>query len=190
MQVTGANPVLHEIVGEVFGHLLRQSRHQDTIATVHSGTNFTHKVVNLAMRRLDDNLRIHQTCRTNDLFDDAVSSFGLVRTGRGGQVDSLADPLGELVEFERTVVHRAGQSETMFYQCPLAAHVPFIHAANLWDGHVGLINDEHKVFWKVVKQTVRGRPGSASVDVPRIVFNASAGTDLLHHLDIVGSTHT
>ena len=90
------------------------------------------------------------------MFNDAVSSFGLVRTGRGGQVYSLADPLGELVELERTVVHRAGQSETMFYQCPLAAHVPLIHPANLRDGHVGFINDEHKIFRKVVKQTVRG----------------------------------
>ena len=85
------------------------------------------------------------------MFDDAVSSFGLIGTGRGGQVDSLADALGELVELERTVVHRARQSETMFHQCPLAAHVPLIHPANLWDGHVGLINDKHKIFRKIVE---------------------------------------
>ena len=182
--------MFHEVVGEILGHLLGQGRHQDTITAIHSGANLGHEVVDLAASGLDNDLRVDQSRRADDLLDDAIGPLGLVGSGRGRQVDGLADPLGELVEFERAVVHRAGQSEAMLHEGALTAHVALVHASDLRDGDMGLVDDEHEVLGEVVEQTVRGRAGSASVNVTRIVLDTGTGADLLHHLDVVGGAHS
>ena len=52
-----------------------------------------------------------------------------------------------------------------------------------------LVDDEQEVIGEVVEQRMRGRAGSAPVDVARVVFDARAGADFLEHLKVKGGTH-
>ena len=102
----------------------------------------------------------------------------------------MADALGKLVPLEGAVVHRGGQAESVVDKGALTRHVAFEHRADLWDSHVGLVDDEQEVVREVVQQRVRRGAGTAPVNVARIVFHARARPDFLEHLQVEGRAHT
>ena len=121
--------------------------------------------------------------------DVALDLVELVVAGGGREVDGLADPVEELLPPQRPVVHRARQPEAVVDQVALAGHVALVHAADLRDRDVGLVDDEHEVLREVVEQAVGRAPPAPAVDVHRVVLDAGAGADLPHHLDVVGRAH-
>ena len=147
------------------------------------------EVVDLPLGGLDDDERVDQARRANDLLDHAVGALKLVGAGRRGQVDGLADARRELVPLEGAVVHRGGQAEPIVDEGALTRHVALEHRADLRDGHVRLVDDEQEVVGEVVQQRVRRRAGSAPVDVTRVVFHARARPDFLEHLQVEGGAH-
>ena len=119
----------------------------------------------------------------------AVDLVELVVARGRGEVDGLPDPVEELLPAQRPVVHRAGQPEAVVDEVALAGHVAFVHAADLRDGDVRLVDDDEVVLREVVEQAVRRGAAGAAVHVHRVVLDAGAGADLAHHLDVVRRAH-
>ncbi len=112
------------------------------------------QIVDLALRRLDHDLRVDQTGRADDLLDHAVRDPHLVLAGRRGEVHGLADAVLELVPPQRPVVEGARQSEAMLDQRALAGRIALVHGADLRHGHVRLVDHDEEVVGKVVEQAV------------------------------------
>ena len=147
------------------------------------------QVVDLALRRLDDDLRVDEAGGADDLLDDAVGDAHLVAPGRGREVDLLADAALELVPPQRPVVERARQPEAVLDERALARRVALVHRADLRHRDVRLVDDDQEVVGEVVEQAVRRLARRAAVDVPRVVLDAVAEADLLHHLEVERGAH-
>ena len=78
----------------------------------------------------------------------------------------------------------------MLDQCRLSGPVTFVLAVQLRHGDVALIDHEKPILREVVEQGVRRLAVGASVDRARVVLDAVAVTDLLHHLEVVLGAHT
>ena len=137
------------------------------------------------LRGADDHLGIDQPRGPDDLLDDLLGDLPLVGTGRGGDEDDLIDLAVELLPAQGSVVPGGREAEAILDQGVLARHVAGIHAVELRDRLVRLIDDDQEVVREVVQQRVRRRAGPAAVQVPRVVLDAVAVADLAHHLDVV-----
>ena len=109
----------------------------------------------------------------------------LVGAGRCGDVDRLPGALLELGEVEGPVVERRGQPEAVLDEHLLAGPVAAVHGANLGQGHVGLVDEEHVVLGEVVHQRVGGAAGLSLGQVARVVLDAGAVARLAQHLHVV-----
>jgi hypothetical protein len=64
----------------------------------------------------------------------------------------------ELLELQRPVVQRRRQAEAVFHQRGLARPVAVVHAAELADQHVALVQEHQRVLGQVVDQRAADRP--------------------------------
>ena len=104
--------------------------------------DFGNQVVDLALCRLYDNLRIYKPGRADHLLDD-LSGFFLFKIPRcGTDKDRLVDMSIEFIEIQRPVVIRGGQPESIVDQRLLARPIPCIHRAHLWQRDMGLVHKE------------------------------------------------
>ena len=109
MQVPHPDTEFEEVVGEVFGHLLGQRRHQHAFIALGTVADLVDQIVDLPLRRLHHDLRIDQPGRADHLLDElSVGLAEFVRARRRGQIDRLPDTTDELVPGERAVVDRRG----------------------------------------------------------------------------------
>ncbi len=190
MKVPYPDPSLPEVVGQLFRHLFGEGGHQDAFVFFHPGTNLLEQVVDLSLGRLHHNLRVDEAGRTDDLLHHRVGDPHLVLAGRRRQVHLLAHTPEELLPLERAVVHRTGQAEAVLDEGALARSIPLVHRTDLRDGHVGLIDHHKEVLGEVVEEAVGRFAGRTAVDVTRVVLDAVAEPDLLHHLDVERGAHT
>ena len=119
----------------------------------------------------------------------AFALLDLVRARRRRHEHDLVDALDELLEAQRTVVHRGRQPEPVLDERLLARPVALVHPVQLRHGDVRLVDEDQEVLREVVEQRVGGLAGLASVDVPRVVLDARARADLAHHLEVVVRAH-
>ena len=83
MQIAYAHVKFREILGQVFGHPLRQRCYQYTLFAGGALSALTQQMIDLAFDGADVNLGIHQAGRANNLFDNFTARFRqLVWTGR------------------------------------------------------------------------------------------------------------
>jgi hypothetical protein len=104
--------------------------------------------------------------------------------GRGRDGDGLRAHGVPFLEAQRPVVHAGGQAEAVFGQRRLAAEVAAIHAADLRDGLVALIDEDEGVVGDVFEQGGRRLAGLAAGQVARIVLDAGAGAGGLQHFQV------
>ena len=167
MQVPDPDAEFQQVVGQVLGHLLGQRCDQHAFVLFGALADLPDQVVDLAMRRLHDHLRINQARRPNHLLDElAVGAADLVWPRCRGQIDRLPDPGREFLPGQRPVVQRTGQPEPVFDEGALPRRVTLVHAADLRDRDVRLVDHQQKVGGEVVDQGCRCGAGAAAVDVP------------------------
>ena len=142
-------------------------------------------VVDLAARRADLDRRIDQAGGADDLLgEDAAGLLHLPAAGRGRDGDGLRAHRVPLLEAQRAVVHAGGQAEAVFGERRLAAEVAAIHAADLADGDVALVDEHQGVVGEVFEQRRRRLAGLAAGEIARIVLDAGAGAGGFHHLEV------
>ena len=176
---------LSEVAAEVLGHPFGEGGDEHPFAARDDGSDLGQQIVDLVGGGLHYNLGVEQPCRANELLHELALGL-LVLVGAGGRrhEDYLPDALLELLEGERTVVERRGQPETKIHQRLFARTITVEHAANLRHGDVGLVDDAQEVVRKVVEEGWRRFAGQAAGEVPRVVLDALAVSELGEHLDI------
>ena len=129
------------MIGQILSHLLRQRRNQDAFVSCRAFLCLVDDVIDLRTTRAYDDFGVEQARRTDDLLDEGLAGTFLVIAWRCRNVDELRNARFEFVEAQRTVIETAGQPETMLRQRDFTRAVPFMHAANLRNRHVALIDD-------------------------------------------------
>ena len=125
----------------------------------------------------------------HDLLDDLARDLQLVGAGRGRQEHDLADLLGELLEAQRPVVGRRRQPEPVLDELLLAAAVALVLAVELGHGLVALVEDDEEVLRGRSRAACWASPRAPAVEGGRVVLDAAAVADLLHHLEVVLGAH-
>ncbi|CAB4864384.1 unannotated protein [freshwater metagenome] len=154
MQILDLHAHPSQIVSEILGHLLRERRDENPLVLYDSLANALEHIVDLTLGWLDDDLRVDETRRTDDLFDDAVDDPHFVLAWCRRQIHLLAHSVQEFWPLEWSVVQRAGKAETVFDEGSLPRRVTFVHCTDLWDRHVGFIDDDHKIVGEIVDESV------------------------------------
>ena len=114
-----------------------------------------------------------------------VGLLHLPAAGRSRNADGVAGAWrSHSSKLQRAVVHAGRQAETIFGQRRLAAEVTAIHAADLRDCHMALINKDQRVVGDVFEQGGRRFAGLAAGQIARIVLDAGAGAGGLQHFQI------
>jgi hypothetical protein len=97
VQVADADALLGQVLGQVLGHPLGEGGDEHPLVRLRALARREDDVVDLAARRLDDDLRVDQPGGPDHLLDDLVRQRQLLR-GRGRRHEhDLADALEELV---------------------------------------------------------------------------------------------
>ena len=129
--------MFEQVVSEILRHPLGEGRDEDALIARRTLPDLIHEVIDLALRGLHDDLRIHQAGGPDHLLNDLTTNPAeLIGARSGRQVDRLADPLDELGPTQGPVVHGTWQPETVIHQGPLAAHVTLVHRTDLRDRHM------------------------------------------------------
>jgi len=189
MQIPNTQAQLEQIVGEVFGHLLRQRRDQHALIKFSAFSNHLNKIIDLTLGRPHDDLGVDQTRRAHDLLHNVVRYVKLIGPRCCRQEHHLVHHFEPLVETQRPVVDRGRQTKTMLDQNVLTAPVAGVLAMKLRDGHVRLIEHHQIVVGEVIEQRKGTLSRRTPVEVHRIVLNAVAIPDLSHHLEVVLRAH-
>jgi hypothetical protein len=96
----------------------------------------------------------------------------------------LAHAFFKLIELQRPVVQGAGQTKAVFHQGGLTRAVAVVHAAELANHDVALIQEHHRVFGHVVGQGAGRRTGRGTRQMAGVVLNAFAVADFAEHLQV------
>ena len=99
-------------------------------------------------------------------------------------MDGLRPHRVPFLEAQRPVVHAGGQAEAVFGQRRLAPVVAAIHAADLRDGDMALVDEDERVVGQIFEQGRRRLAGPAAGEIARIVLDAGAGAGRLQHFEI------
>ena len=155
MQVADPEPVLQQVLGQVLGHLLGQGRDQHPLVALGALAHLVHEVVDLVLGLAHLDRGIDDAGRAHDLLDRLEGLRALPGTGGGRDQHHLADAVEETVELERAVVDRRGSRNPEVDQGRLAREVALIHAADLGDRLVRLVDEGDELVGEVVDQRVR-----------------------------------
>ena len=166
------NAVLAQVVREIFGHPLRQRGDQAALVQAHALGDLFQEVVDLVLRGPDLDLRVDQPGRADQLLDDLLAVLVLPGAGGGRDVDDLVEVREELLEVERPVVQRGRQPEAEVHQSRLARDVAGVHAAELGNSHVRLVDEQKPVVGEVVEERPGGAAGGAAGEMTRVVLDA------------------
>ena len=129
---------------------------------------------------------VYHACWANELLHHLVCTFTLITSWCRGDVDRLAHTCLKLLEGERAIVERTRQAEAEVDEDLLAGTIVLVHAHDLRNAHVTLIDHKEPIGWEVVEQ--RPWPGArlAAREVAGIVLDSGAEAHFAHHLQVEG----
>ena len=130
-------------------------------------------------------LGVDEVGRPDQLLADLRRVAQLPRAGSCRHEHHLRHLAEELVEPQRAVVERAREAEPEVDERLLARAIALVHAADLRNRLVRLVDEDHVVGREVIEQRVRRRARRPAVEDPRVVLDAVAEAELLHHLQVV-----
>ena len=152
MQVAHLDAVVTQIISQLLGHALGQRGDQHALVLVDADADFLQHVVNLTRGRAHLDLGIHQAGGAHQLLHHLAGMVFFPLGRRGRDKNGLAHLGLELFKLERPVVERARQPKTVLHQRGLARTVAVVHAAELADQHMGLVQKHHRVLGQVIGQ--------------------------------------
>ena len=158
--------------GKVLRHFLCKSCYQYTLISCGSLVYLREEVVHLSCCGLDDYLRVNKSRRTYNLFNYSIGLFTLYLSRSSADVDSLMDVVIEFIEIQRTVVHSAGQTETVVHKGSLSCTVACIHCSYLRQSYMALVNDEEKVLGEMVHKGLGSASRRSACKDTGVILNA------------------
>jgi hypothetical protein len=185
VQVAHLHAVVRQVVGQLLGHALGQRGDEHTLVDLHADADLLQHVVHLRGGGPHFDLGVDQAGGPHHLLHHlrrcvpSPSRPGVAETKTAWRILLL-----ELLELQRPVVQRAGQAKAVFHQRGLARAVAVVHAAELADQHVALVQEHQRVAGQVVHQRGRRLARLRAAEVARVVLDALAVAHLLQHLQV------
>ena len=115
MQIAHPDAQISQVFGQAFRHALGQRGHQHPLALFDGLVNFAHQIVHLTGGGTQQDQRIQQARRADDLLHRVFAEGKLIFAGRGADVDDLIEPLVKFVEQQRPVIVGGGQTEAVVH---------------------------------------------------------------------------
>ncbi len=165
MQVADADVHALQILRQALCHTLRQRCYQHALLHLDCAVDFADQIIHLTGCLAQDNFRVEQTCRADDLLDNLTGLCKLIGPWRGADVNRLSDALLEFCEQQRSVIKRGRQPETVFNQLLFAGTVTIVHGANLRHGHVAFVDEAQESLRKIIQKGIRRITGLSAVKV-------------------------
>ena len=184
MQIAHLDTVFGQEIGQLLGHALGQYRYEYPLPRLDAQMDLRQHVVDLGARRAHFDLRIDQSGRSHQLLDHQPGMLGFVIGGRGRYEDRLTHLVLKFAEFERPVIERRRQAKAVVDQIDLARTVAVVHAVELADQHVRLVEEHQGVGGQVIDQGRRRFAGRGARKMPRVILDALAEPQLLQHLQV------
>ena len=75
MKIAYAHVNFGEVLGQVFGHPFRERRYEYAFFARGALAALAKQMIDLTFDRLHFNLRVHQACGPDDLFDDLTAGL-------------------------------------------------------------------------------------------------------------------
>ena len=184
VQITHTDPMLAQILGQVFCHALGERGHQHPLALLDGLFGLPQQIVHLGGSRANLDLWVHQAGGAHHLFHHLARVLLLIGAGGRRHKHHLGCQLLPLLEFQRTVIHGGRQPEAEVDQRFLSGAVTFIHGSQLRDGHMGLVRNQQRILGQIIEQGRRRFARGATGKQTGIVFHPVAVTQFLQHFDI------
>ena len=107
---------------------------------------FADEVIDLSFHRAHLYLGIQQSRRPDDLLCPEQFVLLLIIGRCCGYEHHLVNMGFKFLKIQGSVVQCGGQTETVIHQGLFSRAVSGIHAADLWDRHMGLVHDDQKII--------------------------------------------
>ncbi len=147
VEVADAHALVAQVGRQVFAESLGQCGDEDSATEFDDFFAAFDEVGDLTVGGADFDFWVEESGGSDDLFDDfAVGGLKFVWAWRCADEHHLGDECFELFEAERAVVQAGGEAEAVFDEDFFAGEVAVEHGADLWDGHMGFIDDDEPVF--------------------------------------------
>ena len=185
VQIAAADARIREVGRKVLGHFLCERGHERALVFGDARVDLADEVIDLPLNGPHEDLRVEQAGRADDLLGDLARVLTLIVARRGRDVDGLVHPLLELLKLQRAIIIRARQAEAVLNERVLTRAVAAVHGAHLRQRDVALVDEEQKILWKIVQQRHRRAAGGTAADDARIVLDAGAVAEFLHHLNVI-----
>src|SRR3954470_14020403 len=185
VQIAHLHAVFGKVLGQLLRHALGERGDQHALVLLHADADLREEIVDLARRRADDDLRVDEARGPHDLLQDRVAGLlALVIRRRGGDERGLAHHVLELIEAQGPVVQRRRQAKAVFDEIFLARAVALVHAAELRDRDMTLVDDHQRVGREIVDERRRRLARQTAGEVARVVLDALAEAKLGEHFQI------
>src|SRR5687767_8370545 len=185
MHVPDSHSHLLQVVGQVLGHPLGEGRNEHAFIPFLADADFVEQVIDLAAHRPYLDFRIDEPCRPDDLLDHyAFTHLELELCRRRTDENGLRHERYELVKDQRAIVERGREPESVLHQHFLAGAVAIVHAANLRQGDVRLVDDDQEIRREIIQQARGPLAFTPSGQMTRVILDARTRPDFEHHLDI------
>ena len=171
MEVAHTNPRLLKVRRELFGHALRERRDDHALLLLHTTLDALEEIIDLSLCREHSDVRVHNSCWADQLLHHLVCALALVAPWRRRNVDRLPHARLELLKGQWSIVERAWEAETEVNEDLFSGTVVLVHADDLRNAHVALINNEEPIRREVVEQCPRPGAGLAAREVTRVVLD-------------------
>ena len=189
VEILDADLRLAQVGCQVLRQPFGEGCHEHALAGLDGAVDLADQVLDLALDRPDGDLGIEQPGRADELLGD--DGRGVHFEGRRGRrhVEGLAGDALELLEALWPVVEGRGQAEAEVDQGLFPRAVAVVHAADLGDGRMTLVDHQQVILREEVEETERPVPRLPAAEVARVVLDAVAEAHLLEHLEIVVGAH-
>ena len=186
MQIAHAHAQVGVVLSQILGQALGQRGDQHAVTSGDPRADLGQQVINLRSHRPDLDLGIEQPGGPDDLLDQHPGrALDFIVRGRRRHEDDLLNARFPLLEAQRTVVERGGQTEAEIHQGLLARAVALVHGTDLGHGLVRFVHEGQAVLGEVVEQGRRRLAGLAARQMARVVLDALAATHLLQHFEVI-----
>jgi len=190
VEILCLDTMVQEKIRQVLGKTFGQRRYEDTFFLLYRFSDIEKKYVDLVRSPLYNDLRIHKTCGSYDLFHDNPSRLFKFLFGRSSRdIKGLFFPGFKLFKCKRPVIERRRQPKTKFNERGLPGTITAVHADELRYCYVAFINHNNSVLRQIVHKRRRRFTGFSSGKVTGIVLNARAITHFSEHFKIIVSPH-
>ena len=151
VQVVHPHTQFPQVVRKFLGHPFGQRGHEHPLVLRRRRLDALQQVVDLPFAGSQNNFRVDESGRPDDLLGASFLVLCLIPAGSGRNVHDLVNAFFKFFERQWPVVDGGRQPEAEIYKCGLTRNVTLVHCTDLREGDVRLIDKDQEVVREVVQ---------------------------------------